>query len=217
MINKTITIGIADDHQAVRQAFINTFSAFKELSVLFEASNGVILMQELKKRQPDILLLDIKMPEANGIEVLKIIYEKYPHIRVLMLSAFLDEVYVAECLKYGINGYLTKTMDIQEIIKAIHLAYNNEVYNTNLLTNANLKSYMVRHGKSLSAVLPDFTQEEIHIIELLQSEKTTEEIAAILNLSKRSIEMKRDKMKEKANVKTIGGLLMYCLKRGIIH
>jgi DNA-binding NarL/FixJ family response regulator len=217
MSSKTITLGIADDHQAVRQAFKSAFSSYSNLSILFEASNGVLLMHELKIRQPDILLLDIKMPEANGIEALKIIYEKYPQVRVLILTAFLDEVYVGECLKYGINGYLTKTMDLQEILKAIQLASNNEVYYTNLLTNANLKSYLVRYGKNLSTTLPDFSQEEIRIIELLQAEKTTEEIATIMQLSKRSIEMKRDKMKEKAHVKTIGGLLLYCLKRGLIE
>jgi DNA-binding NarL/FixJ family response regulator len=163
------------------------------------------------------VLLDIKMPELNGIEVLKVIHREYPTVKVLILTAFLDEIYVMECLQYGINGYLTKSMNIHDIVKAIEAAAKNEVYLTNLLNNAYLKNYILQYKKNLQAILPGFTQEEIRIAELLQHERSTEEISQIMHLSKRSIELKREKMKEKARTKTIGGLLLYCLKRGLIE
>ncbi|AEV97239.1 hypothetical protein A4D02_17260 [Niastella koreensis] len=217
MNDLNISLAIADDHRAVRQAFRNAFSRFGFLSVAFEAENGKDLIAELSRQQPDVVLLDIKMPEVNGIEALKIIHEKFPTVKILILTAYFDEVYVAECLQYGINGYLTKNMDILDIVNAIKMAFNNEVYLTNLLMDSHLKSYIVKHKKNMNTVLPEFTCEELKILELMKLEKTTDEISHIMHLSKRSIELKRDKMKEKANVKTIGGLLLYCLKRGFIE
>jgi DNA-binding NarL/FixJ family response regulator len=217
MNENLITIALADDHRAVRQAFRDAFSHYSFLSILFEADNGQDLLSGLVDRQPDIVLLDIKMPEINGVKALKAIHERFPNVKVLILSAFFDEVYVAECLQYGINGYLTKSMDIQEIIRAIQTAHRNEMYVTNLLSNAYFKSYLVRYNKSVPYSLPDFSADEINIAELLKQEKTTEEISAIMHFSKRSIELKRDRMKEKAGVKTISGLLLYIIKRGLIE
>ncbi len=211
-----INIAIADDHAVFRQALAFNLSTHSPFHVIFEADNGADLISKLAIQQPNVLLLDIQMPVMNGIEALKIIHEKYPHVHTLMLTAFFDEVYVAQCLQYGINGYLTKEMDIEQVIQAIHLAYENEVYHNNLLNNALLKNYLVKNKKSTAQLLPEFTEEEICILNLLKQEKRTEEISEIMHLSKRSIEIKRDKMREKANVKTVAGLLLYAMKRNIL-
>jgi DNA-binding NarL/FixJ family response regulator len=216
MTSQVIQIGIADDHKSMCQALKCALSRENSISVVLEAENGDDLIRKLSYCNPDILLLDIKMPQRNGIDALKIIYDSYPEIKVLILSAFIDEIYVAQCLQYGIYGYLTKSMDIGEIVKAIHLASRNEMFLTNLLSNGLAKKYLISNHKKTEKSLPDFSNDEIRILSLLTEEKTTEEISEIMNFSKRSIEQKRDKMKEKANVKTIGGLLLYALKRGII-
>lgn len=217
MTYDSITLAIADDHRVFRQALKNALSQQQLFSIEFEADNGKHLLSSLSKIFVDVLLLDIKMPEMNGIDTLKIIHEKFPSIRVLILSAFYDEAYVSQSLEYGVNGYLTKEMDILDIKNAILAAYKNEVYLTNLLSQANLKKYALRYNKNVTGFLPEFTNEEIKILELLQVEKTTDEIAHIMNIGRRSVEVKRDKMKEKANVKTIGGLLLYSIKRGLIQ
>jgi len=162
-------------------------------------------------------LLDIKMPGMDGIETLKIVREKYPLIRILVLSAFYDEVYVTQCLEYGINGYLTKDLDIYEIGTAIKVASANEVYMTNLLSHSFLKSYAISYKKNVRQFLPQFSLEEIRILELMQAEVHIDEISGIMCQSRRSIELKRDKMKEKANTKTIGGLLLYAVRRKLIN
>jgi DNA-binding NarL/FixJ family response regulator len=183
---------------------------------MFEASNGIELISKLKDYTPDIILLDIQMPGCNGLECLKIIYQEYPELKVIMLSQFLDAVYVATCLEYGIYGYLTKSTDLSEVINAIKKACSNEVYLTNLISNQLIKKYLISFKRKVDYILPQFTVEEIEILTLLREERSTEEISHIMNLSKRSIELKREKMKAKANTKTIGGLLIYALKRGII-
>lgn len=211
-----INLAIVDDHRAVRQALSKIISSYDNLNVVFEAEDGLSLIKSLTCNKVDVVLLDIKMKGMNGIEALKIIKSKHSDVRVLMLSAFFDEIYVAQCLEYGINGFLTKSMEISEIIQAIKTAFLNEVYFTNLLSVPLFRRYICDLNKSNSIFLPEFTKEEIKIIECLRHEMTTEEISKEMFLSKRSIEIKREKLKEKANVKTIGGLLLYCCKRGLI-
>ena len=212
---ENITIAIADDHTAVRRCFISTLSKEPGLEFIAEAGNGQDLLDSVRQKQPDIILLDIKMPGLNGIEVLKILHLDYPKIRVLILSAFLDVTYVARCLELGINGYLTKFMEIEDVVIAIKLAYQNKVYFTNLMTDSILRNYILRHKKN-SDLITYFTDEEVIILKYLQKEITTEEISSLMHLSKRSIEIKRDKMREKVGARTIAGLLLYAFKIGVI-
>ncbi len=216
MSEKIIDLAIADDHKLMRQALITALSAHGSYRFIFEADNGIDLLSQLSQHKPHVLLLDIRMPRLSGIEALKIVSEKYPDVRVLMFSGMPDDFYVAQCLELGIYGYLTKSMEITSIIEAIELAYNFQVYSTNLLNNVLYRKYLVEHGKK-SQILPSFTNEEVQILDLMKEERTTEEISSMLHLSKRSIEVKRDKMRQKVNAKTNGGLLLYAFKRGLIQ
>ncbi|HET6256500.1 MAG TPA: response regulator transcription factor [Puia sp.] len=217
MSNHSIKVAIADDHKLVRQAIIFGLAGDASISIVLETENAIELIASLPKYNPDIVLLDVKMPGMNGIEALKIIADKYPEVKVIMISAFLDEVFIAQCLEYGIYGYLSKAMGISEIIRAIKEAYENRMYLTNLIENRMVKNYLISFNKKTQNLLPDFSYEELQILNLLKEEKTTQEISVLMNQSKRSIELKRDRMRGKANSKTIGGLLLYALKRGILE
>ena len=217
MSQQLIQLAIADDHLAFRQCLKIALSQYPFISISTEAESGIDLIHKLSFSEPDVLLLDLKMPGMNAMEVLKRINEDFPSIRTLVLSAYMDEVYVAECINCGINGYLTKDMEINEIVSAIISASRNEVFYTNLLGNSLLKKYVTQYQKHQQPLLPYFSCEERKIAELLKDELTTEEISRHLHLSKRSIETKREKMKAKANAKTTAGLLLYCLKRGLIE
>jgi len=216
MNNFIIKLAIADDHKVLRQSFIKALAGEPDLQIIFEADNGADLLKKLETQQPDVLLLDIHMPLLDGIEALKVIQKNFPCIRILIFTGFTDDIYVMQCLEYGINGFLTKSMDLEEIIRAIKTAYLNEVYHTNLLDNSLFKNYLVQKKKTSANLLPYFSDEEIRLLSLLSEEKNTYEISCMLNLSKRSIEVKRDKMRQKANVKTLGGLLLYAFKRKLI-
>jgi DNA-binding NarL/FixJ family response regulator len=217
MSTHLIKVAIADDHKLVRQAITFGLTEDAHISIVLETENATELIDSIPKYNPEIVLLDIKMPGMNGIEALKIISDKYPEIKVIMLSAFLDEVYIAQCLEFGIYGYLSKTMSVSEIAKAINEASENRVYLNNLIENRMVKRYLMSFNKQTQNLLPDFSTEEMKILNFLKEEKTTEEISILMNLSKRSIELKRDKMRGKANSKTVGGLLLYALKRGILE
>ncbi|HET6256285.1 MAG TPA: response regulator transcription factor [Puia sp.] len=212
-----IKLAIAEDHKTFRQTLISFLSEKAQFCFIVEASNGKELIEKLSNNKPDILLLDIKMPGINGIEALKFISKEYPEVKVLILSAYCDEIFVAQCLRYGIYGYMTKFMEIDELVKAITEISKGEMYLSNLLRKQLCKNYIISHHKRSADLTPDFSFEEIKILNLLKEEKTTKEISGIMNLSKRSIELRRDKMREKANAQTLGGLLLYAMKRGIIE
>jgi DNA-binding NarL/FixJ family response regulator len=211
-----IKVAIADDHKLIRQGIILGLAEEPSISIVLETENAVDLINGIPKYTPDIVLLDIKMPGMTGIEALKIIRENYPEVKVIMLSAFLDEVYIARCLEYGIYGYLSKTTGVVEVARAIKEASDNRMYLNNFIENRMVKNYLMSFNRKTQNLLPDFSYEELQILNLLKKEKTTEEISIIMNQSKRSIELKRDKMRGKANSKTIGGLLLYAFKRGIL-
>src|ERR1700690_575285 len=142
MSTRLIKVAIADDHKLVRQAIIFGLTENTCISIVLETDNATELIDNIPKYDPDIVLLDIKMPGMNGIEALRIISDKYPQIKVIMISAFLDEVYIAQCLEFGIYGYLSKTMGISEIAKAIKEASENRVYLNNLIENRMVKRYL---------------------------------------------------------------------------
>jgi DNA-binding NarL/FixJ family response regulator len=155
------------------------------------------------------------MPELNGIHALKTIYEQYPAVRVLALSAYLDEIHVGQCLEFGINGYLTKNMDIDDVVKAIYTAHDNEVYTSNIINNALIKMYLSKYSKNNHNLLPQFSEQEIAILHLLKQGKNLNDIAEKLFLSKRSIELKLNKMKETANIKSTIALIFHAYHRNL--
>lgn len=214
--HSTIKIAIADDHKLVRQAIAHTLADNSSFKILFEAENGADLINKLPYYKPDVVLLDIKMPEMNGLEALKLIHARHPDIKTLMLTAFEDEIYIAQCLQFGISGFLSKSMDIEDLSAAIRTAYQGEIFVSNLLNKQIYRNYLKEFRKYDYVSLPKFDEDEIKILDLMKAEKSSKEISEIMHLSTRSIELKRDKMKKKSNTKTAIGLLLYALKRGII-
>lgn len=194
-----------------------TMSSIGLFNVVCSVEDGRSLVTALATTNIDVVLLDIKMPYMSGIEVLSHIYEKYPNVKVIILSCFEDDIYIGECLQYGINAYLTKNCELSELIKAVKLAEANEVYFSRHMMNGCAKKYIAGHRKRVSDMLPNFSLEEIKIVQLLKNEYTTDEIASSMGLSRRSIEIKIDKIKERTNIKSKIGIALYFIKRGLIE
>src|ERR1700744_626777 len=138
-MKQLIRIGVVDDHTLFRKSFIQALSGVAHFSVILDSADGNELLDKLPLNLPDVLLLDVRMPKPDGFECLTILNEKFPSVRVLILSAFLDEVYVTKAIEFGVLGYLSKSMDMQQLEQAIEYAYANKVYTNNLLTNSFLR------------------------------------------------------------------------------
>jgi len=213
---KTIKVIIADDHALFRAGVKTALSIKKDVELVAEADNGMQLLNLLKHIEPDVILLDIQMPIMDGIATLPEIRKLYPHVKVIILSMHNDHSMISKLMEIGANSYLTKNSDSENIYNAIKTCYEqefffNELTNKALLTG--LRTKRTDHGAQQEVNL---SEKELTILKLMCEEKTTKEIADMVEISPRTVEAIRDKLKTKTGAKSMAGLVMYAIKNGII-
>ena len=220
MASSQIKIAIADDHKIFRDGIKMALSDKENLKILWEAEDGKDMMHKISIKMPDVLLMDIRMPEIDGINAIQILRKEYEAVKIIVLTMYDDHQMITKMMEMGANAYLTKTTDPEEIYEAI-LTCMNEDYYFNDLVNAAVMGKLMRK-KSVRQIYGDslpvtFSEKEIKILQLLSEDKTTEEISKVIFLSPRTIETIRQNMKSKVNAKTIGGLIMYAMRNKLIE
>lgn len=207
---------IADDHTIFRQGLRYALADDPRLKCAGEAENGKALLKLVKKQQADVILLDMKMPEMDGIETTRMLHSIHPEIKILMLTSFEDEKLILHLLELGINGYLVKNADPEEIKRAIHSVYENHYYFNHLVSNVMLRTITRKnHAEPRIGETLKLTDRETEVLKLICEEFTTAEIAAKVCLSTRTIEGIRTSLIEKTGVKNVAGLVLYAIKNGI--
>jgi len=217
-MNNPIKVVIADDHVLFRAGVKTALSMHKDIKMIAEADNGMQLLTVLKHIQPDVILLDIQMPVMDGISTLPEIKKLYPEIKVIMLTMHNDHSMISKLMELGANSYLTKNSDSEVIYEAIKTVHEQE-YFFNQLTNIALIDGL-RVKRQAEASLPidaKLTDKEIAILRMICEEKSTKEIADLVELSPRTVEAIRDKLKVKTGAKSLAGLVMYAVKSGLIE
>jgi DNA-binding NarL/FixJ family response regulator len=217
-MSEKIKVIIADDHVLYRAGVIAALSEKADLDIIAEADNGMHLLNVLKAHKPDVILLDIQMPIMDGIQALPEIRKIYPKVKVIMLTMMDDHSMITKLMEIGANSYLSKTSDSEIIYEAIQTCFKDEYYfnaltNQALLTNLKQKN-MAPQVAILDAQLND---KETTILRLMCEEKSTKEIADIVDLSPRTVEAMRDKLKVKTGAKSTAGLILYAVKNKIIE
>ncbi|OLY93616.1 two component transcriptional regulator, LuxR family [Cnuella takakiae] len=212
-----IRVIIADDHALFRTGVRTALSAHPEIKVIGEAQNGRHLLEQLPGMEPDVVLLDIQMPVMDGLATLPEIKKQYPGIKVIMLSMINDPSMVTRMMELGANGYLTKDSDPHIIFEAIATCYKDEFYFNDLTNKALLNGLRNKQVPEIAPADVALTDKEITILKLMCAEKTTREIADMVDLSPRTVEAIRDKIKIKAGVKSMAGLVMYAVRAGIVQ
>ncbi len=213
---ETIKYVIADDHAIFRQGLRYALADDHQLKLVGEAENGNALLEIIKRQEPDVILLDIKMPGMDGIEAASKIHEQYPNIKLLMLTTYDDEHFILHLLELGINGYLLKNSDPNEIKRAIHTVVDNDYYFNNMVSTTMLRNMNSRKaGTGLNAI--KLNDREIEILKLICQEMKTSEIAAQIFLSPRTVEGIRTNLIDKLGVKNTAGLVLYALKNNIVN
>lgn len=218
-LTEPIKVIIADDHVLYRAGVKTALSAKKDLKVIGEADNGQHLLTLLKNIQPDVILLDIQMPIMDGIGALPEIKKLYPHIKVIMLTMMDDHSMITKLMELGANSYLSKTSDSEIIYEAIKTCFVQEYYFNSLTNTAllhNLKQKNVAMPQKMVQEEAKLTDKEITILQLMCDEKSTKEIAEAVDLSPRTVEAMRDKLKAKTGAKNTAGLIMYAVKHKLI-
>ena len=216
-LDTVIKVAIADDHTLFRTGVKTSLSSRKDIQMVAEAENGMQLLNLLKHIKPDVILLDIHMPIMDGYSTLPEIKKLYPEMKVIMLSMNNDPSIITKMMEIGANSYLTKESDSETIYQAIRTCFEQEFFFNDLTNKALLNG--LRTKKPTEASMPEvhLTDKEITILRLMCEEKSTKEIADMVDLSPRTVEAIRDKLKTKTGVKSMAGLVMYALKAGIVE
>jgi DNA-binding NarL/FixJ family response regulator len=213
-----IRVAIADDHILFRTGVKTALSMKKDIKMVAEADNGMQLLTLLKHVQPDVILLDIQMPIMDGITTLPEIKKLYPEVKVVMLTMHNDHSMISKLMELGANAYLTKNSDSEVIYEAVKTVFQQEYY-FNTLTNKALIDGLRVKRQTENAMPTDakLTEKEVTILKLMCEEKSTKEIADMVDLSPRTVEAIRDKLKTKTGAKSMAGLVMFAVKTGIIE
>jgi DNA-binding NarL/FixJ family response regulator len=217
-MTEPIKVAIADDHVLFRAGVKSALSVHKDIKMIAEADNGMQLLTVLKHVQPDVILLDIQMPIMDGINTLPEIKKLYPEIKVIMLTMHNDHSMISKLMELGANSYLTKNSDSEIIYQAVKTVHEQEYYFNQLTNKALIDGLRVkRQAEASLPVDAKLSDKEIAILRMICEEKSTKEIADLVDLSPRTVEAIRDKLKVKTGAKSLAGLVMYAVKSGIIE
>lgn len=213
-----IRYAIADDHKIFRQGLKLALGDDPKIKCVGEAEDGVQLLELLKTQKADVVLVDLKMPNMDGIEVTKEIRTLYPDLKVLILTMFDDEHFILHLMEAGANGYLIKNADPKDIKTALHAAYENGYYFSDMVSNVLLKNVVQKNkAQPIFKEAIKLSEKETEILKLICQEYTTAEIGKMVFLSPRTIEGIRAGLLEKIGVRNIAGLVMYAVKNGIVN
>ena len=209
---KRIRILLADDHAVVRRGFQMILAEQSDMEIVGEAGNGREALELAAKLRPDVVVMDVAMPELNGIEATRRMAENAPHARVLALSMHKDSVYVREILRAGARGYLLKDSVAADLVSAVRAVAAGEGYLSPAVSDAVLDDYR-RHVTNPIDLL---TSREREVLQMLAEGKTNKEIAAILNLSVYTVDAHRGRIMEKLNLHSITELVRFAVRNGLI-
>jgi DNA-binding NarL/FixJ family response regulator len=207
-------IVIVDDHLIVRRGFKEMLNGEISFNVVYEAASGEELILYLKDNKCDVILLDISLPGQNGVDVLKYIRDRYPQIKVLVLSGFPEEKYAMPMIKNGANGYICKDCEEEELIKAIHLVSAGRRYFSPKATEIMASEFFTDSDE-----LPHerLSERELQVFIRLSQGESVSDIANVLNLSVKTISTYRTRLKEKMGLGSNAEMATYAVKNGLIE
>ncbi|OEK00278.1 hypothetical protein BFP97_01560 [Roseivirga sp. 4D4] len=212
-----IQVAIADDHKLFREGIHFLIDQMEGISICFEVADGKELIIRLKEEVPDVLLLDLDMPEMDGIEVLKEVRSLYSSMGVIILTMHSDAKMIAYLMELGANGYLMKDTSPEELEQAIRSVKEEGFYFNKAVSEAMLGG--LKNHSPKKPVLKNnvtLTSREIEVLELICQEYTAKEIAEKLFISPRTAEGHRRSLIEKLGVKNTAGLIVRAVKEGLI-
>ncbi len=209
-----IKIALADDHKLLRNALAALINSYGDCEVIFEASTGREFCDMIKKKQPDIAILDFNMPDMNGYECSEWLRTHYPDVHVLILSMYDTEMMLIKMLQSGVKGFMKKDIHPVELQKAIHSVVEEGYYYSSQ-TSTKLAGFF-RNSSDTPIWNKIMTEQEMAFMKLVCSELTYKEIAEELGMNPRSVDAIRDSLFGKLDVKSRVGLAMYAIKHGLV-
>jgi DNA-binding NarL/FixJ family response regulator len=216
--NGKIKILITDDHALFRTGVKSSLSHHPDIEFIGEAENGMQLLNMVKFLHPDVILLDIQMPIMDGIATLPEVKKILPDVKIIMLTMNDDVSMISKLMEIGANSYLTKNSDSETIYEAIKTVHTNEFYFNEYTNKAMLTGLRTRRVLETSSPEDaELSEKEIQVLKFMCDEKSTKEIAELVDVSPRTVEAIRDRLKLKTGAKSTAGLILYAVKHGIVE
>jgi DNA-binding NarL/FixJ family response regulator len=216
----TISVFLVDDHQLVRDGIKALLTGIEDLSVIGEASNGKECFEKIEKEPPDILILDISLPDTTGIEITKRVSVEYPATRVLILSMYTNEDFIFNSVKAGARGYLPKNTSREELLDAIHAIHDGEEFFADSISKIMLRSYVrkAKEDDTLAQRSPvPLTTREVEILKLFAEGFINKEISDKLDISIRTVETHKNHIMKKLELKSTVELIKFAIKNKIVE
>ena len=207
-----IKLLIADDHRILREGLVSLLQSEESFRVTATAGNGYEVIDLVGKKDIDVCLLDINMPGLDGIETAKLLKEKKPGIKIIMLTTYNDREIISELVHIGVAGYLLKNSDREELVEAVHKVMKGRHYFSEEVENIILEGLTEKK----TAEIVSLTERELEVMHLLAKEYTNDKIAETLHISYRTVETHRKNMMQKTRAHNLAGLLKYAYSKGLL-
>ncbi|TLY30959.1 MAG: response regulator transcription factor [Ignavibacteria bacterium] len=210
-----VRILLADDHKLVREGLRSILENELGMTIVGQAENGRTTVEQTRLLKPDIVIMDISMPDLNGIEATRQIVSEVEDVRVIALSMHSDKRYVSEMLAAGASGYLLKHSALDELERAIRTVLDNKIYVSPDIAGVVVQDYL-QHLASSDAVQPaGLTAREREILQLIAEGRSTKDIAATLHVSVPTIDTHKQHIMEKLKLYSVAELTKYAIRKGL--
>ncbi|MBI5409823.1 MAG: response regulator transcription factor [Nitrospirae bacterium] len=213
---KKIRILLVDDHKILRDGIRSLLKEYPDLEVVGEAADGRTALRLVKELSPDVVIMDISMPDLNGIDATRRILADQPRIKVMALSMHYDKHFVSEIFKAGASGYLLKECAFEEMAHAIRVVMDNKTYINPQIASLIVESLINNSSRSSHQAFSLLTEREREVLQLIAEGKSTKQIASQLNVSSKTVESHRRQVMGKLNIRNVADLTKYAIREGLI-
>jgi two-component system, NarL family, response regulator NreC len=212
-----IKILLADDHQIVRHGLHTLLSSEPDIKIIGEADNGRTVVKLAQEKSPDVVIMDISMPDLNGIEATRQILVTDSYIKVIALSMHSDSLFVLNMFKAGASGYLLKDCALEELVKAVRTVMNRKIYLSPGISDIVIKDFVIGYSPSetSSSAYSILTPREREVLQLMAEGKTTNQIAEHLCVSVKTVEAHRKQLMNKLDIHSVAELTKYAIRQGL--
>jgi DNA-binding NarL/FixJ family response regulator len=210
----SIKVLVADDHQLMIDGIKTVLQDVPEIQITEEANNGLEVLSRVKHNPVDVVLLDINMPQMDGLDCCRILTKTYPEIKVVVLSQFSEKRFVKRMIKYGASGYVLKDTSKDELITAIKKVHGGGTYFSDKLSISLLQNEI--SGSGYDPLFPKLTSREKEVLKFICDEYSSQEIAERFNLSFHTVETHRANLMVKAGVKNSAGLARWAVENDLL-
>jgi DNA-binding NarL/FixJ family response regulator len=208
---------LVDDHEIVRDGLKTLIESQHGMDIIAEAENGVQALEICKKQDVDLIIMDVNMPEMDGIESTKKIKDQFPDVKILALTMSDNDVHIRKMIESGASGYILKNAGREELKKAIEALMNDQHYFSDTATQSVMMELVRNKGKSNSGGMVQITEREMEVLELILKEHTNQEIAEKLFISVRTVDAHRRNLLQKTGARNTAGLVRYALENNLFR